>query len=114
MRKNFVDLAFILVFYFTQTLTTLSLNGNGIGDKGAGYLGEALRRNTVREKLFRYLSCSIVCYFKQALTTLCLGTNWINDEGAEYLSEALRRNAVSVKESTCLIFDSCFLFHTDT
>ena len=36
---------------FTQTLTTLGLNENQIGDQGAQYLGEALRHNTVRLSL---------------------------------------------------------------
>jgi len=33
---------------FTQTLTTLDLSYNKIGDQGAQYLGEVLRHNTVR------------------------------------------------------------------
>jgi len=33
---------------FIQTLTTLDLNVNQIGDQGAQYLAEALRHNTVR------------------------------------------------------------------
>jgi len=36
---------------FIQTLTTLGLNDNQIGDQGAQYLGEALRHNTVRSSL---------------------------------------------------------------
>ncbi len=45
-----IDLFFILVYYFTQTLTTLNLNGNQIGDGGVQYLGEALRTNRVKDK----------------------------------------------------------------
>jgi hypothetical protein len=38
------------ICYLTQALTTLSLNHNLMGEKGAQYLGEALQTNTVREK----------------------------------------------------------------
>jgi hypothetical protein len=48
--KQFPLSVYSSVPYLTQTLTTLNLHGNQIGDKGAQYLGEALRTNTVREK----------------------------------------------------------------
>ena len=38
---------------FIQTLTTLNLDGNQIGDQGAQYLSEALRHNRVRLSLFQ-------------------------------------------------------------
>jgi Ran GTPase-activating protein (RanGAP) involved in mRNA processing and transport len=39
--------------YFTQTLTTLDLEGNQIGSEGTKYLANALQQNTV--KLFSFL-----------------------------------------------------------
>ncbi len=45
-----LNLSFILVCYFTQTLITLNLNGNQIGEKGAQYIGAALQKNTVRKE----------------------------------------------------------------
>lgn len=35
------------ISYFKQSLTTLDLSNNHIGDLGAQYLGEALKKNTV-------------------------------------------------------------------
>ena len=37
-----------LFFYLSQTLTTLNLTFNQIGDEGAGAIGQALERNQVR------------------------------------------------------------------
>jgi len=41
----------LILLSFIQTLTTLDLYRNQIGDQGAQYLGEALRHNTVRSSL---------------------------------------------------------------
>jgi hypothetical protein len=46
------------VSYFTQTLTTLDLTGNAIGDIGAQHLSDALRQNTVRLRVFSSLPFS--------------------------------------------------------
>jgi len=45
----------IIPVSFIQTLTTLHLYDNQIGDQGAQYLGEALRHNTVRSSLLHVL-----------------------------------------------------------
>jgi len=61
-----------------QTLTTLDLNKNQIGDQGAQYLGEALRHNTVRSRLLRvftiisFLSLSYRHSLHSTLTTIKL------------------------------------------
>jgi len=44
-----------------QTLATLNLESNQIGDEGAQYLGEALQHNTVRPSLFHVVS--IISFF---------------------------------------------------
>jgi len=36
------------IFYLSQTLITLNLYGNQIGDEGAQAIGQALERNQVR------------------------------------------------------------------
>jgi len=60
---------------FIQTLTTLNLDGNQIGDQGAQYLGEALRHNRVRLSLFHiftiisFLSLSYRHWLHSTLTT---------------------------------------------
>jgi len=61
---------------FIQTLTTLQLDSNQIGDQGAQYLGEALRHNTVRSSLLRvftiisFLSLS----YRHSLHSACRST----------------------------------------
>ena len=71
--------------HFTQTLTTLSLVGNNIGNEGARYLANSLRVNTLK--------------------TLHLEDNHISHEGAQYLASALEANAVTL-ESIDLIAHS--------
>jgi len=51
----------LILLSFIQTLTTLNLSYNQIGDQGARYLGEALQQNTVRLSLLRVLS--IISFF---------------------------------------------------
>jgi len=48
-----IHLYYMQLYHSTQTLTTLSLAGNRIGEKGAEHLVKALQHNTVR--LFLYL-----------------------------------------------------------
>ncbi|CAF2265566.1 unnamed protein product [Rotaria magnacalcarata] len=56
-----------------QTLTTLYLDRNQIGDTGAQQIAEALTKNVT-------------------LTTLYLGSNGIGDTGAQHIAEALTKN----------------------
>jgi len=81
------------IFDFTQTLTTLNLWDNGIGDQGAKYLSNALKQNTVGQNLI-LLSHPTIFDFIQTLTKLDLARNQIKDQGAQYLSEALLNNTV--------------------
>ncbi|CAF4839605.1 unnamed protein product, partial [Rotaria sp. Silwood1] len=67
----------IISYYLLRnntTLTTLYLENNQIGDKGAQYLAEGLPKNIT-------------------LLTLDLENNQIGDNGAQYLGEGLLRNA---------------------
>jgi Ran GTPase-activating protein (RanGAP) involved in mRNA processing and transport len=83
------------IFDFTQTLTTLNLWNNGIGDQGAKYLSNALKQNTVGQNLILLsLSDPTIFDFIQTLTKLDLARNQIKDQGAQYLSEALLNNKV--------------------
>ncbi len=43
-----LDLTYLLISSFTQTLTTLDLNSDNIEDKGAQQLADALRNNNVK------------------------------------------------------------------
>jgi hypothetical protein len=99
-QANMVSyLAFMLegiVFFlnFVQTLTTLYLHENQIGDKGAQYLGEKLQNNTVRKNIFTF---TVFFYFIQKLTELYLHNNRIGDNGAQYLAQGLSYNTVREK-----------------
>ncbi|CAF1317869.1 unnamed protein product [Rotaria magnacalcarata] len=68
-----------IVSYFllrnNNTLVILDLESNQIGDQGAQYLGEALKKNTKR-------------------TLLDLKHNQIGDLGAQYLGENLQTNII--------------------
>ena len=84
----------------TQTLTTLHLGGNRIGEKGAQSIADALRTNTV--SLFLLLTHSPSHphphhrrLLTQTLTTLYLGYNQIGEKGAQSIADALRTNTVS-------------------
>ncbi|CAF3580343.1 unnamed protein product [Adineta steineri] len=66
----------IVAYYLLQdnkTLTQLCLSNNKIGDKGAQYLSEALKKDTT-------------------LTTLDLSYNQIGNKGVQHLGEALKKN----------------------
>ena len=99
--------------FFTQTLNTLNLYWNKIGDKGAEHLSAALRNNTVSGVFSSSTQKTQIDFFIQTLTVLNLRLNVIGDKGAEHLSAALRNNTVS------RIFSSSTQnthrpFHTDT
>jgi hypothetical protein len=47
---------------FIQELTELSLSNNEIGDKGAQYLGEELKKNTVRQIISLFISIIIILH----------------------------------------------------
>jgi len=60
------------LFHFIQTLTTLNLEYNKIGEKGAQYLGEALRNNSVRDRysfsFFFFFLYSIISLFSISIS----------------------------------------------
>jgi hypothetical protein len=79
---------------FIQTLATLSLNNNQIGDKGAKYLGGALENKAVRQNQSLHFYHIHLSYFIQTLSTLILAGNQIGDKGAKYLGRGLQKNTV--------------------
>lgn len=96
-------------FSFPQTLTTLDLRFNQIGEKGAQYMSEALLTNMVGGKMCLLLYFILVSYFTQTLTTLDLRDNQIGDIGTQCLSKALRSNTVRGK--LCLHLPPILVFY---
>ncbi|CAF0988062.1 unnamed protein product [Adineta ricciae] len=94
----------IVAYYAIQennTLTTLNLSWNKIGDAGAQYVSDALRHNTTLTVLDLYdneIGDAGAQYVSDALrhnttlTTLHLSRNQIGEKGAQYVSDALRHN----------------------
>ena len=83
------------VEFSTQTLTTLDLSENGIGDEGAQHLADGLRKNKVSMIGFRCVSYKRVEISTQTLMALYLQVNKIGEEGAQRLADVLRTNTVS-------------------
>lgn len=81
--------------YFAQSLITLSLGQNHIGNIGAEHLAQALQHNQVIQQLLLFSSTeSFIHYFSQTLTTLDINGNQIGDDGAEHLANTLQQNQV--------------------
>jgi Ran GTPase-activating protein (RanGAP) involved in mRNA processing and transport len=99
-------------FLFTQTLTELSLQSNGIGPLGAQYLANALQQNKVTYHSVSYLAYASFLFI-QTLTTLYLLDNQIGAGGAQYLADALKQNKVT-HHSVSFLSCACFSLHTDT
>ena len=82
----------------TQTLASLSLAWNQIGDEGVQHLTTVLRENEVRSVEM----CSSLIITRplplydptQTITSLDLGGNQIGNEGVQHLVTALRGNKV--------------------
>jgi len=100
---------------FIQTLTTLNLNVNQIGDQGAQYLGEALRHNTVRSLLLHVFTINsfLSLSYRHSLHSTCTT-----------IKSVLKVHDIWVKHCDTIQWDhhsfiflssshSC-LFHTDT
>ena len=81
--------------FSTQTLKTLDLTENQIGDKGAEYFSAALRNNTVSRIFCSSTQKTQIDFFTQTLNELTLRHNQIGDKGAKDLADALRANRVS-------------------
>ncbi|CAF3835480.1 unnamed protein product [Rotaria magnacalcarata] len=81
-----------IVSYFllrnNNTLVILDLESNQIGDQGAQYLGEALKKNTKR-------------------TLLDLKHNQIGDLGAQYLGENLQTNIIREIFCSSYVYSYC-------
>ena len=72
--------------YFIQTLRTLNLPWNHIGDQGTQYLAYVLQENKV---IFfsRFLILSLIRYFTQTLITLDLLGRNISDDGKRLIKD---------------------------
>jgi hypothetical protein len=78
--------------YFIQTLTTLYLGVNQIGAQGAQYLGEALQKNTVRQKQSLHLYHIHLYYFIHTLRELDFEKNQVGDEWKKNLNKMEKKN----------------------
>ena len=78
--------------FFTQTVTTLNLSFNQVGDKGAQHIADALRNNTVTLMLSSSIEYTHRHFFIQTLTTLYLYNNQIGDKLTRAVQELIERN----------------------
>jgi len=99
----------MLTHYSTQTLTTLEISTNFIGDQGIQHLANALKQNNVTLSLIFSLYCSLPSFI-QTLTIFSLNYNKISDQGAQYLADALQQNKATFSSSHPITHP---LFHTD-
>jgi hypothetical protein len=102
-------LSHIQLYHLTQTLTTLNLTVNAIGNEGATYVANALRHNNVSLVLeITHLLQMHLYHLLQTLTTLKIGWNRIGAEGARHIANALHHNTVRfvLYSSTSYIFVS--------
>ena len=76
-----------------QTVATLDLGLNQIGDHGTQYLSNALQRNQVILLLLLLLLCVDLCI--QTLRILNLQLNQIGPQGAAHLADGLQQNQVT-------------------
>ncbi len=106
-------LSYIHVNFFTQTLTSLDLQQNQIGDEGVQYLTDALKNNQVSFFFFLFFSRFDSHFFIQTLNTLILAKNQIEEKGAEYLANVLENNTVNFCLSSSISFTFAFS-HKDT
>ena len=100
------------VLLVVQALTNFDLSNNQIGETGAQYLAEVLRKNTVGLDYSPHLINFHLSLFMQVLTRLVLSSNQIGDKGVQYLAETLQNNTVRSYQSR-QVFHFCF-FDTGT
>jgi hypothetical protein len=113
-QSNMIHIGRILTqlytHYFTQTLTTLNVWKNEIGDERAQHLADALRDNTVILILPSSISYTHIHFFTQILTTLDLEYNQIGAVGAQHLADALRDNTVIPTLSSSISYTHLHFF----
>lgn len=88
-----------------QTLTTVELGHNGIGETGGCRLADALKVNTVSAAVSSF---TLVLPDIKGLTSLNLEHNDFGDVGVQYFGDALRTNSV---DSVLLSYNHRHLFH---
>ena len=101
----------IALSLFLQTLTTLNLNYNKIGEKGALHLADAFRKNRVSSVDYIFLSFASSHFniLIQTVTTLYLYQTKIGDEGTKHLAHAFRINNVNFIFSCSHLLATLFL-----
>jgi Ran GTPase-activating protein (RanGAP) involved in mRNA processing and transport len=104
----------LCIYFFIQTLTTLCLRENQIGDKGAQHLAIALQQNKVTWVRLCFFVFTIHSLFAQTLIVLNLGWNQIGDEGAQHLANALQQNKVTLFRLCLFVFIYAFVFFKQT
>jgi hypothetical protein len=87
----------VVSFRLTQTLTTLDLYGNRIGERGAQHLCGVLRHNTVSESSLHLSHVAVSFQLTQTLTTLNLRCNEIGGIHAQHLNELKQSKQIDVR-----------------
>jgi hypothetical protein len=114
-NNQFLHFYHIHLSHFIQSLTTLDLSGNGIGDKGAKYLVEALQKNTVRQTISFFTS--IIFIFRisyrhsQHSTSLAMESDL---KVHNILVKHCKRTQWDKQSVSSFLSYSSFAFHTDT
>ena len=86
-------LALLITDYLMQTLTTLNLKLNQIGDEGVCQLGNALRRNKVAYPLFSFPhGIAVSICLLQTLNFLDIRFNNLSEDGKDDLVELRQDN----------------------
>ena len=104
-------LTLLCYLHLTQTLTTLNLERNEIGDEGAQHLARALKVNRVRLDFSTSRHSSAIFISHRHCTTLHLAVNEIGEEGAQHLASALQVNTVRLDFWTSWHSSAIFLSH---
>jgi hypothetical protein len=104
--------SYINYYLSIQTLTTLDLGWNYIGNEGAKHLAHALQSNIVRQVFLP--QSHIHCYaLIQAPITLNLQSNGISAEGAQHVACGLQSNTVRQVFPPAITYSlSCFNIDT--
>jgi hypothetical protein len=113
-NNQFLHFDHIHLSHFIQTLTTLNLLVNEIGPPGAQYLGEALKKNTVRQTISFFIS--IIFIFRisyrhsQHSTSPTIESNL---QVYNILMKHCRRTQWDKQSVSSFRSYSSFAFHTD-
>jgi hypothetical protein len=91
---HLLSVSLIFTYLLLQTLTTLDLHSNRIGDKGLVHLADVLTNHKVTNILHSFISLMPITLFTQTLSSLDLSKNSIGVAGTNALASALQYNNV--------------------